>query len=111
MALGLLFGRELENLSDKEGIRFRSYRLANQLHERFVEEFGSSICKNIHVQVMGKAYHLNRPDEWDLFLEAGGHSDKCPSVVGRAARWTAELLLDAAEAADNPFAFAASRRS
>lgn len=105
LALGLLFGRELDNLPDKEGLRFRSYRMANRLHERFVEEFGSSLCRSIHEKVIGKAYRLNVPEEWDAFLEAGGHSDKCPSVVGRAARWSAALLIEEAAAAGTPFKF------
>lgn len=41
----------------------------------------------------------------DQFIEVGGHSEKCPSVVGRAARWTALILLDMAEEAGNPFKF------
>lgn len=94
MALGLCYGRELENIQDPEGMRFISYRLANKLQERFVAEYGSSTCKEIHKQVLKKAYHLNNPDEWEAFLAAGGHSDKCPGVVGKAARWTAEIILE-----------------
>ena len=41
---------------------------------------------------MGQTYRLNRPDDWDQFIEAGGHSEKCPMVVGKAARWTAEII-------------------
>ena len=37
MAIGLLYGRELGNIADPEGLRFISYRLANKLHERFVQ--------------------------------------------------------------------------
>ena len=47
---------------------------------------------------MGQTYRLNKPDEWDQFIEAGGHSEKCPMVVGKAARWAAEIIL--AEEAD-----------
>lgn len=78
-------------------MRFISYRLANKLHERFVQEYGSSICKEIHKKVLGKTYHLNNPEEWDAFLAAGGHADKCPSVVGKAAKWAAEIILEQEE--------------
>jgi C_GCAxxG_C_C family probable redox protein len=105
MAMGLLFGRELDNLPDEEGLRFCSYRLANRLHERFVEEYGSSICRHIHEKVLGKAYRLNRPDEWDRFLEAGGHSRKCPQVVGKSARWAAELIVAEAAAQGRKFSY------
>ena len=100
MAIGLLYGRRLENIQDPEGLRFISYGLANKLHERFVQEYGSSICKEIHKKVLGKTYHLNNPEEWDAFLAAGGHADKCPSVVGKAARWTAEIILEQEEKGD-----------
>ena len=94
MAIGLCYGRELDKIEDPEGLRFISYRLANKLHERFVQEYGSSICKEIHKKVLGKTYHLNNPEEWDAFLAAGGHADKCPGVVGKAARWAAEIILE-----------------
>lgn len=105
IALGLLCGRELNDLADKDGLRFQCYRLANRLHERFVSEYGSSICARIHEDIWGRAYRLNAPEEWRQFLEAGGHSEKCPRVVGRAARWTAELLLEAAEETGLPLRF------
>jgi len=97
MAIGLCYGRELENIQDPEGLRFISYGLANKLHERFVQEYGSSLCKEIHKKVLGKTYHLNNPEEWDAFLAAGGHEDKCPGVVGKAARWAAEIILEEEE--------------
>lgn len=93
MGFGLFYGRELHAIEDPEGSRFVSYRLAARLHERFVEEYGTSICGKIHQQVMGQTYRLNKPDEWDRFIEAGGHSEKCPKVVGKAARWAAEIIL------------------
>jgi C_GCAxxG_C_C family probable redox protein len=94
MAIGLIYGREIEKMDDPDKRRFIAYRLANRLHERFVAEYGSSICGEVHKKIMGRTYHLNNPQEWQAFLEAGGHSEKCPGVVGKAARWTAEILMD-----------------
>ena len=93
MGIGLFYGRELQAIEDPEGLRFTSYRLAARLHERFVEEYGTSICGKIHKQVLGRTYRLNHSEEWDRFIEAGGHSEKCPLVVGKAARWAAEVIL------------------
>jgi len=93
MLLSYLYGRNLDNIEDPEEIRFIGYRLANSLHERFVEEYGTSICGEIHKQVMGRTYKLNEPADWDAFILAGGHEDKCPAVVGKAAGWTAEIIL------------------
>jgi C_GCAxxG_C_C family probable redox protein len=97
MAFSLIYGRELDKIDDPKNLRFISYRLANQLHERFIQEYGSSICKEIHKKVLGQAYHLNNPEEWDAFLAAGGHTDKCPGVVGKATRWAAEIIMEEAE--------------
>ncbi|MCB2148187.1 MAG: C-GCAxxG-C-C family protein [Deltaproteobacteria bacterium] len=93
MGISLFYGRELQNIEDPEGDRFVSYRLSARLHERFVKEYGTSICGKIHERVMGQTYRLNHPDEWNGFIEAGGHAEKCPMVVGKAARWAAEIIL------------------
>lgn len=97
MAISLFFGRELEAFDDPEGKRFNSYRLARILHERFITEYHTALCKEIQTQVIGQAYRLHIPEEFDAFIEAGGHKDKCPGVVGRAARWTAKILLEESE--------------
>ena len=95
----------------REGMRFKSYRMANRLHEMFVAKYGTSICSGIHQFVMGRSYRLSNPNEWEQFLKAGGHSDKCPAVVGRAARWTAQLLIEEAEASGNAFQFSGFTRN
>lgn len=97
MAFGLIYGRELDKIEDPKDLRFISYRLANKLHERFIQEYGSSICKEIQKKVAGQVYHLNNPEEWDAFMAAGGHTDKCPGVVGKATRWAAEIIMEEAE--------------
>jgi hypothetical protein len=43
MAFGLIYGRELDKIEDPKDLRFISYRLANKLHERFIQEYGSSV--------------------------------------------------------------------
>jgi C_GCAxxG_C_C family probable redox protein len=99
MAIGLLHGRELATLHDPENRRFTAYRLAARLHQRFVAEYGSSICQEIHRKTMGRTYRLTDPADWKAFIADGGHSHTCPSVVGKAARWTCEILLEHAGSA------------
>lgn len=94
MAIGQKYGRERNNLADPEGMRFRAYELAQKLHERFVEEYGSSTCRDIQKRIFGRSYNLLDPAEFQQFEEAGAHRDKCPDVVGKGARWTVELLLE-----------------
>jgi len=48
-----------------------AHKLARRIRQRFNEEYGSVLCKDIREAVDGN----------------------CPDVVGRAAQWTAEILL------------------
>jgi C_GCAxxG_C_C family probable redox protein len=97
LAIGLLHGRELSSLADPDGRRFTAYRLAARLHQRFLAEYGSSLCQEIHRKAMGRTYRLTDPADWKAFLADGGHSRVCPEVVGKAARWASEILLEHAE--------------
>lgn len=97
LAFGLVHGRELSGMADPDNRRRVAYGMANRLHERFAEAYGGSICSQIHGRVLGRTYRLTDPADWKAFLEDGGHARVCPEVVGKAARWAAEILLDEAE--------------
>ena len=94
LMIGLLCGRERDNFADPERIRFKSFRLANQLTEKYIQEFGSIICRDIQTKRFGRPYYLADPEEFEKFEKAGGHVDKCTDVVGRAARLAVEFILD-----------------
>ena len=94
MLLGHRIGRVKEDFEDAAGIRFKTYALAKKYHDRFVENYGSVNCRNIQTKVFGRPYYLNDRDEFIKFEDAGGHEDKCPEVVGQAARWLVELLSE-----------------
>jgi C_GCAxxG_C_C family probable redox protein len=103
MALGLLYGRDRETMkhSDEE-VRFRrreeiEHRLGTlikNLRARFEEEYGSIICNDIEGKLFGRSFDKWNPDERKEKDRLGGHDDKCPSVVGKATRWVAELILE-----------------
>ena len=97
MVVSLFYGRELNNIEDPEGMKVTCYDLSKKLHMRFVKEYGSSICKDIHKKIFRRTYDLKKPGEWDAFLADGGHSHKCPEVVGKAVKWTVELILNEKE--------------
>jgi len=92
LLLGQKIGREKSNFADPEGVRFTTYALAKKWHDRFIDQYGSVNCRDIQCKVFGRPYYLNEPDEFMKFEEAGGHEDKCPEVVGHAARMLVELL-------------------
>lgn len=94
MMISSKIGRERKNFKDAEGIRFKTRELALKLYHKFVEEYGSSNCCEIQQKLFGRSYNLLDPAEYEAFDKAGAHIDKCPSVVGNAAKWTVEILLE-----------------
>ena len=90
-AISIRYGREdFPNLGQRE----KCMTLAKKLHDRFIEEYGSVICKDVQTKIMGRSYDFWNPKEREEFDKAGGHTDKCPDVVGNAAKWTVEILMD-----------------
>jgi len=95
LVLGQLQGRERQSFADPDGIRFRTFELAARLQDRFIAEFGSTICREVQSGVFGRSFDLRNPDDFALFEAAGAHEDKCPDVVGRAARLALEIIIEA----------------
>lgn len=93
MAISAEYGRERADL--EAGRSTEASRLAKILYDTFVTEFGSPICTGVQETIFGRSFDLWDPEEHQAFEEAGGHRDKCPDVAGKAAKWTAEILLDA----------------
>ncbi|MGQ9639785.1 MAG: C-GCAxxG-C-C family protein [Candidatus Bathyarchaeia archaeon] len=90
-AIGCKYGREeFSNPGDRE----KCMRLTMKLHDRFMEEYGSVICKDVQKKIMGRSFNLWDPKDYEEFEKAGGHTDKCPDVVGKVAKWTVEILWD-----------------
>jgi len=103
MVLDYFTGRPFEHMSDKEVIEdpnvndlSAAIEVAKWLPKKYMEEYGSINCVNIQFQIYGRPFYLEDPDEMQKLEEAGGHSnpEKCPRVVGNAAKWTMEILLD-----------------
>ena len=92
---GSIVGRERNDFKDEAKVRLQPHDLAKKLHDKFVQEYGSVGCRDIQTKKMGRAYYLNDQDEYQKFLDAGAHDIHCPDVVGEAAKWAAEILLEA----------------
>ncbi|MGD2125431.1 MAG: C-GCAxxG-C-C family protein [Desulfobacteraceae bacterium] len=97
MLLSQIYGRELAAIADLERKRFIAYRLGERIVEKFIEQYGTVICGEIQKNLMGRSFYLLDPEHWDAFEKAGGHNNICPSVVGNATKWTAELILEKKE--------------
>ncbi len=93
--MGTYAGRRFEFFDNDKAEKDLSMRLAEKLHTRFIETYGSVICHDIHRDIFGRAFFIRDSEEKDAFEEAGAHrKDKCPAVVGTAAQWTAEILME-----------------
>jgi C_GCAxxG_C_C family probable redox protein len=64
--------------------------------DKFVRQYGSILCPQVQEKIYGRSFNLQDPGDWKAFMDAGAHTDptKCMLVVGNAARWTLETLLD-----------------
>jgi hypothetical protein len=95
LVLGLLFGRDRDKFDDFDGAGEPTLELVRKFRDKYIQEYGSVVCRDIQTKILGRPYNLADPDEFEKFEAAGGHGDKgCPEVVGKAARWMAELILE-----------------
>lgn len=104
MAIGCILGRDLKgfrDLNSRPEECFSALSLVKKLHDKFVDFYGSVLCHDIQEKVFGKSFQMIKREgdrivvTMDEFEKAGAHSDKgCPTVVGKAAEWSVQLLLE-----------------
>jgi C_GCAxxG_C_C family probable redox protein len=95
MAIGSLVGRE--RLEDIDQYR-KAMGVATKVYDLFKERVGHTLCWEIHKIRYGRTYRLFIPEEYEAFLQTGGHGRKgCPEVCGIAAKIAAEIILDIKE--------------
>jgi C_GCAxxG_C_C family probable redox protein len=98
MFISQLCGRQREkdgSFGDKENRRFQAYKYCQLLAERFFHEYNACNCSEIQKKKLdGDSYVLAEPEQFQEFIDRGGHTHICPEVVGKAARWTAEVVLE-----------------
>ena len=93
LAISSLVGREYNDFKDGKRKR-RVFKYAKILYDRFVKEYGSPLCCDVQKKIFGRSFDLWDPIDYKDFENAGGHVDKCPSVSGNTAKWTAEIILN-----------------
>ena len=97
--LGHYFGRPIEMMSDKEPIQTNQdanklpIKIGGLLADRFVKEYGTFICAQMHRLFFGRFYNFRDPDEDEKFKQLG-YRKKVGDVVGNGAQWVMEILLD-----------------
>lgn len=91
--LSYFFGRDIDN-QHLSGSNFRDRQMINEIRQRYHTTFGGETCKEVQNHMFGRCFDINDPQDKKIFEENGAHVDKCPHVVGIAARWIAEMLID-----------------
>jgi C_GCAxxG_C_C family probable redox protein len=92
MALSCFWGRPYDDFADPGKRRALCLDMSKKLVEKFQSEYGSAECHGVHRKILGRAYDLSDPQEFERFVRDGGHDDKCPSVCANAVNWVFEIL-------------------
>ena len=96
LLMGKFVGRKLDRMridGDKED-QYRSFTMAQKLHDKFIETYGSVVCKDIHNRIFGEWFCLKEKKDRDRFEDAGAHKDKCTSVIANSCAWITEILIE-----------------
>jgi mannitol-1-phosphate 5-dehydrogenase len=97
LLMSSLVGRKMDRmLVDGDKVdQYKSFEMAQALHDRYIETYGSVNCQDIHQRIFGTSFCLRNPEEKEAFEKAGAHADKCTSVIANASAWVTEILLKA----------------
>jgi len=93
IAISALVGRTYQEFSEGQKKRL-VFKYTKLLYDRFIMDYGSPLCCDVQKKLFGRSYILLDKQEYEAFEKAGAHVDKCTSVAGNAAKWTAEIILN-----------------
>jgi C_GCAxxG_C_C family probable redox protein len=73
-----------------------SMETSRAFSNKFIDEYGFILCPGVQEKIYGRSFNLQDESDWDSFIAAGAHTDptKCMSVVGNAARWALDMLIE-----------------
>jgi len=89
--ISYLYGRRREEFFHGISNKKADY-LTKKLYDRFVQEYGSCICKDVQKKIFGRSFNFWDEKEKEIFEKSGGHIDKCPAVVAKTAQWTFKII-------------------
>jgi C_GCAxxG_C_C family probable redox protein len=98
MAMGLVSGREkiedpvFSGRIDEDSGLPMTLVIVRRFYQKFVDKYGSWICREIQESLLGRSFNLARPEEYEEFERAGGYNT-CSKVVGTCARMAGEMIL------------------
>jgi len=97
LAVGLKYNASLEQELENEALQAVGAAKFQELRERYLKEFGTTLCPEIQKQIYGRSYIFTNEEDRELYGQIADHNEKCAIVVEKAARLVAEMLLEDAE--------------
>ena len=100
VAFSYYFGRTYDQWEEGNSY-IKASILGQKLYKKFVNQFDTIICTNIHKKIYGRTFKLMDEDNLGIdrivleeFEKMGAHTHMCSTVVGLAAAWTVNILWD-----------------
>jgi hypothetical protein len=100
LAIGLKCNPTREQERNDLSLRQRGKQKFLEFRDAFLREFGTTLCPEIHRQLFGRSFLFTDPVQEAEFFALPDHAARCATVVGRAARIAAAIIL--AEPAAQP---------
>jgi len=94
MLIGMLKGRSWDNFTVEETNRFKCFEAGRALHQKFIDEYGTVICRDIETKVLGRPFFLSDKDDYLKADALGNHSKVSPETVAKACKWTVEVIFE-----------------
>ena len=94
LALGLKYNHSPEEELANEELFHVTHVKFIELRDRFLKEFGTTLCPEIHKQVFGRSYIYTNPEDAEAYGKVADHHIRCGETVERATRLIAEMLLE-----------------
>ena len=73
---------------------YQAFAPCEKLITLFEEEWGVTSCYGVREKLFGRPVDTRKKEDLEYFLAMGGHSEKCPEVVGRGAALAAGIMWD-----------------
>ncbi|HUY04323.1 MAG TPA: C-GCAxxG-C-C family protein [Rhodocyclaceae bacterium] len=88
MALSVRYGRDRDKLD--RGRYINNFKKAQQLTDKFRQEFGGVTCQQLQKKFTGRTYDMWNAAEYQAFDTARGQ--QCAHATGTVTRWVIEML-------------------
>ena len=88
MALSVRYGRDRDKLD--RGRYINNFKKAQQLTDKFRQEFGGVTCQQLQKKFTGRTYDMWNAAEYQAFDAARGQ--QCAHATGTVTKWVIEML-------------------